>query len=69
MNGLVMREFTALNPKVYSIITQHIEEVREIRDIIIPETSKLGFEVIENKVYHENFNKKTLKGLSKPVVF
>jgi hypothetical protein len=68
MGGLVMKEFIALNPKVYSIITQHEEEKKEIKDKFNPDTGKVGFEVIKHKVYHENYNKKTLKGVSKVVV-
>ena len=47
MGSLLIKEFTALNPKVYSIIHQHEDE---------------------NKVFHENYNKKTCKGVSKVVV-
>ena len=47
MNGLVMKEFTALSPKVYSIITQYIDKKNQ---------------------FHDNYNKNTLKGVSKVVV-
>ena len=63
-----MKEFTALNPKVHSIKTQHEDEEKEIKDKVIPETNKLGFEVLKTKVYHENQNKKTVKGVPKVVV-
>ena len=39
-----------------------------MKDKLIPETNKVGFEVVKTKIYHENYNKKTLKGVSKPVV-
>ena len=68
LHGLVMKEFTALNPKVYSIITQHIKDKKETMDVYNPLTNKLGFEVKHNEIYHENYNKKTLKGVSKVVV-
>ena len=47
MNSLIIKEFLALSPKVYSIIHQHVDDKNE---------------------YHENYNKKTLKGVSKVVV-
>ena len=47
MGSLLIKEFTALNPKVYSIIHQHEDE---------------------HKVFHENYNEKTYKGVSKVVV-
>ena len=47
MSSLLIKEVTALNPKVYSIIHQHEDE---------------------NKVFHENYNKKTCKGVSQVVV-
>ena len=37
-------------------------------DVYNPLTNKLGFEVKHNEIYHENYNKKTLKGVSKVVV-
>ena len=47
MGSLLIKEFTALNPKVCSVIHQHEDE---------------------DKVFHENYNKKTCKGVSKVVV-
>ena len=47
MDGLIIKELLAMNPKVYSILHQHYDE---------------------NGVYHEDYNTKKLKGLSKVVV-
>ena len=47
MNSLIIKEFTALNPKCYSIKHQHLDE---------------------KQVFHEDYNKKACKGVSKVVV-
>ena len=47
MDGLIIKELLAMNPKVYSILHQHYDG---------------------NGVYHEDYNTKKLKGLSKVVV-
>ena len=39
-----------------------------MKDKLIPETNKIGFEVVKTKLYHENYNNKTLKGVYKPVL-
>ena len=48
MNSLLIKEFTALNPKVYSIIHEHFDK--------------------DKKQFHNNYNTKKLKGVSKSVV-
>jgi hypothetical protein len=44
----LIKEFTALNPKVYSIIHEHFDK--------------------DKKQFHNNYNTKKLKGVSKAVV-
>jgi hypothetical protein len=68
MGGLIMKEFLGLIPKVYSSINQHVKEKKELIDQYNPETQKMGFTVKMNETYYENYNKKTLKGVSKIVV-
>ena len=46
MSSLLIKEFTALNPTVYSIIHHNMQD----------------------SVYHEDYNTKKLKGISKAVV-
>ena len=48
MHSLLKKEFTALNPKVYSIIHEHFDK--------------------DKKQFHDNYNTKKLKGVSKAVV-
>jgi hypothetical protein len=68
MNGLLNKEITSLNPKVYSIIHQHIKEKKQIVDVVNPQTGNVGFTVKMEETYEENHNTKKVKGISKVVV-
>jgi hypothetical protein len=68
MNGLLIKEITSLNPKVYSIIHQHVKEKKQIVDVVNPQTGNVGFTVKMEETYDENFNTKKVKGISKVVV-
>jgi hypothetical protein len=68
MNSLLNKEMTSLNPKVYSIIHQHIKEKKQIVDVVNPQTGKVGFTVKREETFEENHNTKKVKGISKVVV-
>ena len=71
MNSLIIKEFTALNPKVYSIIHEHFD--KDENKIIETNTKKLkgvSKAVVKNQITHQDYVDvwKTNKSISKEVI-
>ena len=71
MHSLVIKEFTALNPKVYSIIHEHFD--KDKNTIIEQNTKKLkgvSKAVVKNNITHQDYVDvwKTNKSISKEVI-
>ena len=71
MHSLVIKEFTALNPKVYSIIHEHFD--KDKNKIIDKNTKKLkgvSKAVVKNQITHQDYVNvwKTNKSITKEVI-